>query len=358
MLKNTGPKIFMRRLSNSGIDDTDIELLNPDLNSIRNRSTSLKILVGRLDGTSYYDFSSRNLENFLKLRGFNKSTKILSYFPDLKSRQFLNILINRHLDRTCQWLLKNATGLIFQSKLSLKMHKKFLNFDEKSKPFDIIHNGVDVNFFHPSLNVNKSFGFPAVIISASKYRLHKRLQEAIKLINYLSFEFPEIKLNILGEMDFLTQNCIKNFDKSRCIFHGKINPDNLPFFYQNTHIQLHLSIFDPCPNVVVEGLASGLPVITPYESGARELVGKMNSDWVVKEHLELKHLELHRHDKIPAINLQRYGKVFKKIFYNLKSSQNSARERAESKLDIKYIASKYQDFYLKLKQKYNDQKKT
>lgn len=349
MLKNTGPKIFMRRLLSSGIVDSDIELLNPDLNSIQNRSTSSKILIGRLDGTSYYDFSSRNLENFLKLRGYNKSTKILSYFPDFKSKQFLNILINRHLDRTCQWLLKNADGLIFQSKLSLEMHKKFLNFDEKSKPYKIIHNGVDVNFFCPSLRVNKSFGFPAVIISASKYRLHKRLQEAIKLINYLSSEFPKIKLNVLGELDLLTETCVKNFDKSRCIFHGKINPNNLPFFYQNAHIQLHLSIFDPCPNVVVEGLASGLPVITPYESGARELVGKMNSDWVVKEQLDLKYRELHRNNKIPTINLQRYGNVFKKIFYNLETSKNSARERAKTKLDIKYIASKYQDFYLKFK---------
>ena len=62
---NTGPKIFLRRLSNSGIDLSKIQLLNPSLDEINKYKKSKKLLIGRLDGTSYYNFSIRNFEKFL-----------------------------------------------------------------------------------------------------------------------------------------------------------------------------------------------------------------------------------------------------------------------------------------------------
>ena len=352
--ETSGPKIFLKRLIDTGIDMSDIELLNPDLNSIRSRQSSNKILIGRLDGTSYYDFSIKNLQNFLILREYPVISKMLCKLPNLKSNIITNKIINKYLDRTCSWLLKNADGLIFQSDISLQMHKKFLNFDEMVKPSCIIHNGVDINKFHPKLYVEQKFGFPSVVISASKFRLHKRLQESIKLINHLSVYYPNIKLNILGEMDLLTNECVKQMDTSRCVFYGKVDPIQLPFYYQNAHIQLHLSIFDPCPNVVVEGLASGLPVITPFESGAKELIGEINLDCAVEESLKLQYMELHRHETIPIINLNEYSIVFKNIFENLRTYQKSARFRAEDALNINTIASQYKEFFIKVRKKLND----
>jgi glycosyltransferase involved in cell wall biosynthesis len=353
-LKDTGPKIFLRRLLETGIDISNIELLNPSLEDVNNRSKSKKILIGRLDGTSYYDFSTRNLQNFLALRNYNKISKVVGALPLLKSSRISNRLFNRYLDRTCSWLITNADGLVFQSKISLEMHKTFLNFDVSSKPYRIINNGVDVDLFSPGEQPSNSFGFPSVIISASHYRLHKRLQEAVKLVNYLSAEFPKIRLNVVGEMDLLTSRCVKKLDTSRCNFHGRISPKKLPYFYKNADIQLHLSIFDPCPNVVVEGLASGLPVITPLESGAQELVGMSNFNWVVAEQLNMRYMELHREEKIPNINLETYSNVFIKIFDNLKANQNSARARAEDSLDIRQVAKQYQQFFDKMKEDYDE----
>ena len=70
-------------------------------------------------------------------------------------------------------------------------------------------------------------------------------------------------------------------------------------------MQFHLGIFDPCPNVVVEGLASGLPVITPEESGAYELI-QSNMSWSVKENKELDFYENHRPGVLPIIDLEPY----------------------------------------------------
>jgi len=352
-LINTGPKIFLQRLIEAGIDITDVALVNPSLEDIKNYSRSKKVLIGRLDGASYYDFSVRNLQNFLRLRGYGKISKILSTLPAFKSNKIINKLLNQYLDRTCSWLLSNADGIVFQSNISLEMHKTFLGFDQSSKPYKIINNGVNIDLFTPKKSVQDSFGFPSVIISASQYRLHKRLQEAVRLTNHLSAEFPKIKLNIIGDMDELTSACVLKMDTSKCNFHGRIDPINLPFFYQNAHIQLHLSIFDPCPNVVVEGLSSGLPVITPLESGAQELIGVTNANWAVEESLEMKYMELHREEKVPQINLKTYAAVFKNIFNDLQANKESARARAENDLDINKVTLRYQEFIMEMRHSIN-----
>ena len=75
-----------------------------------------------------FDFSTRNLQNFLALRNYNKISKVVGALPLLKSSRISNRLFNRYLDRTCSWLITNADGLVFQSKISLEMHKTFLNF--------------------------------------------------------------------------------------------------------------------------------------------------------------------------------------------------------------------------------------
>ena len=121
----TGPKIFLKRLQNQNVNLNGVELINPDLNSVKNIKNSNKILIARLDGTSYYDFSKENLENFLFLRGKRKMGKVIQKLPKFKLSYNTNRYLNRYLDRTNLWLINNADALIFQSQLSLRMHQGF-----------------------------------------------------------------------------------------------------------------------------------------------------------------------------------------------------------------------------------------
>ena len=66
----TGPKIFLQRLIKSGLELENISLLNPSLEDYRNYKRDKRLLIGRLDGTSYYDFTLRNLNYFLSLRNY------------------------------------------------------------------------------------------------------------------------------------------------------------------------------------------------------------------------------------------------------------------------------------------------
>jgi glycosyltransferase involved in cell wall biosynthesis len=253
-------------------------------------------------------------------------------------KKLLEYIINNRLNRPIIWLLNNSKGFIFQSDISLKMHKKFLNF--KKKNYTIIYNGVNLQQFKPRKKFDNK---KSIIISASVYRPAKRLHEAIKLINYLSNIYPKINLHILGELDNVSKEIIKNYNLSNCIFYGRINYLKLPSYYNDCDIQIHPAIFDPCPNVVVEGLASGLPVITPAQSGAYELIGK-NLDWSINEHIKLEYKELYCIKSLPEIPLEKYAKKIINVFENLNYHKEKARYIAEKNLDIKIVKKKYLEF--------------
>ena len=347
----TGPKIFLERLKELDLDVPGTKLINPDAESVKEAQKYDSILIGRLDGTSYYDFSTKeSLKNFLELRNKLALSKSIFLIPEFLLNDKFNYVFNRFLDRTNTWLLKNSQGVVFQSKLSLEMHKEFLSFIEHEKPHTVIHNGVDTNAFTPNERSYRSNKNEInLIVSGSLFRAHKRLLEAIRLTNLLANVYSNIKLTILGDLDKLTERSIESIDKSHCVFQGRVDHKALPNFYKDADLQLHLSIFDPCPNVVVEGLSCGLPVITPLESGASELVGKENVEWVIPENLALGYYNLHTVEKIPTIPLQNYFDATINVLSNLPKHQRNARKRAVEALDIKHIATQYHEFLKKVK---------
>ena len=83
----------------------------------------------------------------------------------------------------------------------------------------------------------------------------------------------------------------------------------------------------------MEGLSCGLPVITPLESGASELVGDENKEWVIKENLDIGYYNLHTSSSIPQIPLDKYFSAISHVINNLPEHRFRARKRAE---DIRY----------------------
>ncbi len=339
-----GPTLFMNRMRTVACFPKSVRVCTPSLGDIALvRKDKKKLIVARLDGVYYYQLSGPSIFGILRQRQ-SSVVPFVSWLTCLPSLpDILSVAFNHHLNRGVRWLLKNADAIVFQSELSRRMHLTFLGYNPKRVPETIIFNGVDLSEFTPKLG-SKLEGMPAVIISASIYRLHKRLQDGIRLVNFLSREFPNIRLHVLGDFDPLVRDVLKSLDTSRCIFHGGITPALLPAFYAGADIQLSLTIFDACPNVVCEGLASGLPVVTPIESGAAELVGEKNRRWCVEEGLAFEYRSLHVASCIPHAPLERYALVVKEIIYDLRMQKQHARARAEEVLNIQSVARQYEQF--------------
>jgi len=226
----------------------------------------------------------------------------------------------------------------------IDMHRALLGYRPGGRPETVILNGVDLDEFRPRRG-ERLEGEPAAIVSAAVHRLHKRPQEAVRLVNRLAGDYPRIRLHVLGAFDPLVEEALVTLDTSRCTFHGRVHPDKLAAFYAGADVQLALCVFDACPNAVSEGLASGLPVLTPAESGAAELIGSANRGWAIREGIAL---ETYRSDyvaaAIPRIPIDRYADAFRAIMDDPGEASRRARARAEAALDIREIAARYTAF--------------
>lgn len=339
-----GPQIFLHRLKKYADIPDHVFICNPSLEHLAEmaRANPDKVLA-RMDGTYYFECSGPNIRGLVKQRRPNLLPLTIPFklFPfRIKP---MTLVLNRYLNRGARRLTERADAIVFQSRLSKRMHETFLNYQEGRVPDTIIYNGADIDEFYPRDHVSLQ-GSPAIIISASVYRLHKRLKGAVELVNYLRKDYPGIRLHILGAYDPLVRESLTGLDMSCCQIHGRLKPRDLPEFYAGADIQWSLCIFDPCPNVVCEGLASGLPVMTPHESGAAELVGEENADWVVRENLELKYRPMQMEEKTPGIPLKKYKDVFDRVMENLEEEKEKARSRAENKINIRISAQKYETF--------------
>jgi len=335
-----GPKVFITRLLDRS--SLDFKVFNPSLNDFRRfkKSKDQMKIVLRLDGVTYYRFNNISFSNYLLLLGYNKIViKLVLFFFPRRDFRILNYALNYYLNRISYFFLKSGHKIVFQSSLSLEMHKfLFPRLDWINVDYCIIHNGIDVQKFRSAEPLNLQ-GYPKLLISASKFRMNKRLFEAINLINVLKNEYSNIHLHVLGDLDNLVSEQISNLDLSNTTFHGLVKVEDLSKFYLACDLQLSLSIFDPCPNVVVEGLACGLPVVTPKQSGAFELIGS-NTDWTVDERLAFDFYYLHDKFNCISFDYDAYSLVVKNILINLNYHKLNASARA-MELDIEIVAQKY-----------------
>ena len=56
-------------------------------------------------------------------------------------------------------------------------------------------------------------------------------------------------------------------------FLGRYSQSEAPAIFRRAHVLLHTKVNDPCPSLVIEAMACGLPVVYPRSGGVPELVG-------------------------------------------------------------------------------------
>ncbi|MDQ1339379.1 MAG: UDP-glucose:(heptosyl)LPS alpha,3-glucosyltransferase [Campylobacterota bacterium] len=343
---SSGPQNFLNRINKelASYGLPPYEIINPNPSSLNSLKKKDIFKVGRLDGASYYKTTSLNFYNLIKQRR-EKSSKIFSFLPYFPNKMILafNKPVNYFLNRASKEVQKKSDIIIFQSAFSKDMQDKFVGSFYIKKPHKIILNGIPRDVFYPPKKVTYIEGFPNLAITAS-FRLHKRLQDAIAITNFLKKKYPDIRLHILGNMDNLTKKYISMQDISSCVFHGNVKTIDLPRIYSSCDVGLSPSLFDPCPNSVIEMMGCGLPVITTSQSGAKELV--KNSDLIVNEDVPLEYLELQTAHLIPQIDIKAWSGAIEKIIDQKLKYSEFVLKRVEEELDIKITAKKYAQFIM------------
>ena len=168
----------------------------------------------------------------------------------------------------------NAHALIANSAGLKKMAQDFHDI----RPIGIIYNGVDTDKFYPLTDkkVILKSECAVQILFVSRLIERKGLQYVIPKLQYIQKKAgKKIRLIIVGDGPYresLENLVLENKCSEMVHFEGQKDKDELLSYYQHADIFILPSKKEGMPNVVLEAMACGLPIVmTPCE-GSEELV--------------------------------------------------------------------------------------
>lgn len=135
-----------------------------------------------------------------------------------------------------------------------------------SRDGPVIYNPVDIRRFAPDGPIEKP-AFPnqaALTIACVSFSSNPR--KGTGRIAELAAAVPDANFVLCGNFPDLPP-------RSNIFRLGYVPRERLPLVLRGCDLYVHLAENDPCPNVVLEALASGLPVIYRNSGGTPELVG-------------------------------------------------------------------------------------
>lgn len=152
-----------------------------------------------------------------------------------------------------------ADNIIFQSDFSLDNFKRF---GYKKNNYTIIYNGVNQRIFNSH---NKKFYKDGKLkILSVNWSCNPR--KGYKVIADFS-ENPQVESCFVG-------NWNNEIDKKNVKVIPPLQREELVKYYKEADIFLHAAENDPCPNVVLEAMSCGLPIIYHNSGGTREIASE------------------------------------------------------------------------------------
>jgi glycosyltransferase involved in cell wall biosynthesis len=174
--------------------------------------------------------------------------------------------VNRPL-RRC---LHAADHVLYQSEFSKASSDLFLGQPEC--PWEILPNAVDVERFSPA--AEPPAGGPVLLLGGDQTQAY-RLELGLRTLAALSANHPEAELLVTGRLVSPLEPLARELGiAERVHVLGEYDQRDAPALFRRAHLLLHTKVKDPCPTLVLEAMACGLPVVYPASGGTVELVGE------------------------------------------------------------------------------------
>ncbi len=189
--------------------------------------------------------------------------------------------------------LRRKRSIYQRARLHLATPSKWLMemFEEAGIEFvdrRVIHNGVDVNLFHPgdqrAGRAALGIGINSKVVLVVGNHLRSNPWKGLDWVRETAIRLSNEHLSSL--VDFV---CVgdegepEQWDNVRLTFVGKIGrAEEMARLYQGADILLHPSRADTFPFVVLEGMSSALPVVATAVGGIPEQVEDHSSGFLVR----------------------------------------------------------------------------
>lgn len=167
--------------------------------------------------------------------------------------------------------------------------EKLLKLEVKSNQVAVCHMGVDISLFKYQPHEIQS---PTKLVSVGRLVEKKGFDTTIEMVHKLVSEGNNIHLNIIGDgplKEELGKKIIELNLQEHITLLGSQNQKQVhqqmlesDFFILMSHTSSN-GDKEGIPVVLMEAMASGLPVISTYHSGIPELITNNKSGWLVPE---------------------------------------------------------------------------
>lgn len=199
-------------------------------------------------------------------------------------------------------LYESADAVIFQSRFDKQMIEK--SFQRLAKKYAVIHNGINLNpvkqISIPKL-IEMRAAYDKIFVCSANWHPQKRLRSNVEAFNHIrKTQFSNSCLIVLGNNpDYIESG-------PHVFYAGSVAEEVYMQIYAVADWFLHLAWLDHCPNVVIEALSQGTPVICSDSGGTKELIG--NYGIVLKER-DTYCYELADYDNPPQIDITQLGHI-------------------------------------------------
>jgi glycosyltransferase involved in cell wall biosynthesis len=162
-----------------------------------------------------------------------------------------------------------ADHVLYQSAFCKRAADEFLGRPRGA--WEILPNAVDVQLFSPA--PAPPAGGPVLLLGGDQTQPY-RIELALRTLAEVLREHPGARLLVAGRVVADPGPLAAALGLAgRVELVGRYAQREAPALYRRAHLLLHTKVNDPCPNVVLEAMACGLPVVHPASGGTVELVG-------------------------------------------------------------------------------------
>lgn len=187
-----------------------------------------------------------------------------------------------------RWTLKQAAGIIAVSN-SLK--ESMVKLGIPAEKIRVVGNGVDPWIFGPMdrAAARRELGLPEnepMLVSIASLQAHKGHQFLISALAEIRNQFPSLKLYILGEGPFREQleRLIVRKHLEACVFlKGNRPNEELKLWYNSAEISCLVSSREGWPNVILESIGCGTPVLATNVGGVPEVITSSELGMIVEQ---------------------------------------------------------------------------
>jgi glycosyltransferase involved in cell wall biosynthesis len=234
-----------------------------------------------------------------------------------------------------------ADYVFFQSDFCRVSAERYLG--ARQGPGEILFNPVDTTVFTPGPARHDSA--PVILVSGS-HLFRYRLETALLALSALRKRHPGVRMIVAGRYCWgPDENACRQEIQELAIqagvydaidWRGTYTQAEAPALMREAHILLHPKYNDPCPRLVVEAMACGLPVVYSASGGVPELVGPdagvgvpAPRDW----------------DQDHPPKPDDLANALETVLSNQPAMSAAARQRAVSLLDVKTWQARHVDIF-------------